>query len=206
MSDTPTGNSITLLLPAGRIPLTLIQTVHDLAGQYGFELYLSLSQNLRLLGVPGSAVDEVKKELTALGAVFKGEENFPLPRVCVGKPHCNLGLIDTAQLSKKILTHFADREKTKGKLLISIAGCTIGCPWTKNSDISIVASRAGFNMYVGGKGGPIPRVARRIKCKISEDEVLEVLDRLIAFHDEKTKSKQRMYKLLDDPDFPYPAV
>jgi len=50
-----------------------------------------------------------------------------------------------------------------------------------------MATRAGYTVCAGEKGGPIPQIARRIKRKV-------------------TKTKQRMYKLLDDPEFPFQAV
>ncbi|MBW1791785.1 MAG: nitrite reductase, partial [Deltaproteobacteria bacterium] len=45
---------------------------HDMAEKYGLGIYLSTVQNLRLLDVPEERVNEVKKELAAVGADFKG--------------------------------------------------------------------------------------------------------------------------------------
>ena len=205
MNDHPEGVSITVLLPAGRLPLDIMKKAQELAEHHDFGIYLSLMQNMRLINVPESAVDHVKKELAALGANFKAPGKFPIPRICVGKPHCNLGLVDTEQLSAKILDRFSSREKNKAKLKISISGCTLCCVGTKVTDISIMATRAGYSVYAGGKGGPKPQIARRIKHKLTEDEVLETIETLIEFHDRKTKTKQRMYKLLSDPEFPFPA-
>ena len=165
MNDNSTGVSITVLLPAGRLPLDIMETTHGLAEKYNFGIYLSLTQNLRMINVPESAVDHVKKELAALGADFKGPGKFPLPRICIGKPHCNLGVVDTEQLSRKVLERFGDRKNTKARFKISIAGCTVGCPWTKNTDIAIMATRLGYTVYAGGKGGLVPRIGRRIKLK-----------------------------------------
>ena len=206
MSDNSTGASITVLLPAGRLPLDMMKITHELAEKYDFGIYFSLTQNMRLINVPESAVSHVQKELAALGADFKGPGKFPLPRICIGKPHCNLGVVDTEQLSRKILERFSGRKKTKARFKISIAGCTVGCSWPKNTDISIMATRAGYTVFAGGKGGLIPRVARRIKLKVTEDEVLDTIQTLVDFHDRKTKTKQRMYQLLDNPEFPFPAV
>jgi NAD(P)H-nitrite reductase large subunit len=69
-----------------------------------------------------------------------------------------------------------------------------------------MATRAGYTVFAGGKGGLIPRVARRIKLKATEDEVLDTIETLVDFHDRKTKTKQRMYQLLDNPEFPFPVV
>ncbi len=206
MTDKSTGISITILLPAGRLPLDIMQAAHNLAKQYNFGIYLSLSQNIRLINVPHSAAEQIKKELAELGADFKGPGKFPLPRICVGKPHCNLGIVDTEKLSKKILDRFTGREKTKAKFKIAISGCPVCCSWIKNTDIAIAAENEGYIVYAGGKGGPMPQNARRIKINATENEVLDIVEKLVDFHDLKTKTKQRMYKLLTDPEFPFPEV
>jgi len=206
MIDKSKKVSITVLLPAGRLPLDIMKAAHDLAEKYAFGLYLSLSQNLRLINVPESEVEEIKKILGSLGADFKGPGKFPLPRICVGKPHCSLGMVDTEKLSQKILARFSGKEKTKAKFKIAISGCPVCCSWIKNTDISIAADSDGYTVYAGGKGGPKPRTAKKIKIDATEDEVLDIVEELINFHDKKTKTKQRMYKLMDDPEFPFSAV
>lgn len=195
--------SITVLVPAGRLPLEIMAAAHRLAEKYSLEVYLSTLQNLRLTSVPESVAEEIKSVLAPLGAEFKGPGKFPLPRVCVGKDHCNLGIIETEALSQKILKKFADRAKTKAKFKIAIAGCTMCCSGVKTTDIGIMATRNGYELFAGGKGGPFPKIGRRIEKKASEERVLEIISILVEFHDKKTEKKQRMYKLLDDPDFPF---
>jgi sulfite reductase beta subunit-like hemoprotein len=196
--------SLTILLPGGRLSPEIMETALAAAKKYHLGIYLSTLQNLRLLDIPESVVDEIKKPLADLGAEFKAHGKFPIPRVCVGRGHCKLGLIDTEALSRKILAHFAGREQTKGKLKIAIAACSIGCPGIGTSDIGIVATRNGYDIFAGGKGGTYPKISRRIRRDVDEDEVVKTLDALIEFHDRKTITKQRMFKLLDDPDFPFP--
>jgi sulfite reductase beta subunit-like hemoprotein len=198
--------SITILLPGGRLPVDIMETALGLARKYNLGLYLSTLQNLRLLDVPLSLLAEIKRPLADLGAEFKAHGRFPIPRVCVGKDYCKLGLIDTEALSKKILAHFAGRQTTKAKLKIAIAACAMGCPGIGTSDIGIVATRKGYDIFAGGKGGTYPKISRRIRQDVSEDQVIETLQILIDFHDRKTVTKQRLYKLLDDPEFPFPAI
>lgn len=199
--------SITILLPAGRMPLEIMATAHRLASRYSLGVYLSTMQNLRLVDVPKNVVTEVKEELAKLGAEFKGPGKFPIPRVCIGKDHCNLGLIDTEALSRKILDKFADREKTKAKFKIAVAGCTLCCSGVKTTDIGIMATRDGYEIFAGGKGGPFPKSGMRIGKKIADvQRVLEVIGELVNFHDLKTETKQRMHKLLGDPEFPFKEV
>lgn len=206
MSHTVKTQSLTLLMPAGKVPLEVMEKAHSLAAQYNLEIYISTRQNLRLNNVPVEIAEEIKTIFHSMGVTLKAPCQFSIPRVCVGKDHCKLGVIDTAALSSNILAHFTQRKQMKEKVKISIGGCNLGCSGSKLTDIGIEATRAGYTVYAGGKGGVSPQTGRRIKRNIEEPELLETIEQLIDFHDLKTGKKQRMFKLLDDPDFPFPAV
>ncbi|MCG8684369.1 MAG: nitrite reductase [Desulfobacterales bacterium] len=199
-------SDVTILVPAGLLPLDIMEAAHRLAVQYDFRIYLSNAQNLRLINVPDEVVTSVKDELAKLGAAFKAPGKFPIPRVCIGEGHCKLGVVDTFQVSQKILDAFAQRKHTKAKFKIAVAGCTMSCADAKTTDIGIIAKRKGYDLFAGGKGGAFPKTGRRIAKNVNDAEMLNVIETLVEFHDSKTEKKQRMSKLLDDPAFPFPEV
>src|SRR3989339_766628 len=203
MTNTIATTRLTILLPAGRLPLAIMDKAHALAKKYQLELYLSTLQNLRLMGIREEDLPVIRGELAALGAQFKGPGRFPVPRVCIGVRDCTMGVGDPERISALILDHFKGREKTKQKLKIAISGCTLSCSGAATSDIGIMATRKGFDLYVGGKGGPSPRGGRRILRDLDEQGVVAAVAELVEFHDAHTESKQRMVKLIDHPDFPY---
>ncbi|KJR98451.1 MAG: nitrite reductase [Desulfobulbaceae bacterium BRH_c16a] len=205
MNDEKKTN-ITVLLQAGRLPLDIMAEARTLAEKHDLGIYLTTMQNLRLTGVPEKVLEEVKSSLAALGADFKGPGKFPIPRVCVGMGHCNLGIIDTEAFSTTIVEKFGERKHTKAKFKIAVAGCTMCCPGVKTSDIGIMATRNGYEVFVGGKGGPYPKIGRRIAKKVTESEVMDIMAVLVEFHDRKTEKKQRFHKLLDDPEFPFKEI
>jgi NAD(P)H-nitrite reductase large subunit len=198
--------SVTVLLPAGRLPLEVMDKAHSLAAKYDLKIYLSNAQNLKMVEIPENALEEVKTSLTAVGCSFKAKGKFPLPKVCEGKDYCNLGTVDTEALSAKIMDKFSGRKHTKAKFKIGISGCTLCCSGAKTTDIGIVGTQNGYEMYAGGKGGSFPKVGIRIGRKLGLEEVMEMVDTLVEFHDKKTEKKQRIFKLLSDPEFPYPEV
>lgn len=197
---------LTILLPAGKMPLDLLDKVNEIAQKYQLELYFSTAQNLRLIGIKEEDLPEIKSQLEALGANFKGPGKFPLPRVCIGNKDCNLGKADTQKISQLILERFKDRTNVKPKFKIAVSGCTLSCSGTKLTDIGVMATTKGFDIYVGGKGGPNPKIGRRIVRDADEERVLSVIEELIDFHDKKTGKKQRMSKLLNLPDFPFAEI
>ncbi len=206
MSEETNRVSLVMRIPAGRVPLGVMEEVCRLVGEYNLEMYLTTQQNLRLNNVPEGAVETIKARIAPYGIVFKTKGLFPLPRVCVGAPHCKMAKIDTASISERIMDCFAGRTGVKEKLKIAIGGCTLGCSGTRSTDIAIEATGSGFNVYAGGKDGVAPRAGVRIQKGITEEEMLKVVENLVDFHQQKTDKKQRMYKLLNDPDFPYQQV
>ena len=84
--------SITVLAPAGLLPANLLNLISQLATEYGFGVYLSTAQNLRLLDLPAEKLETIKERLRAAGAELKAPGMFPKPKVCVGKSYCNLGM------------------------------------------------------------------------------------------------------------------
>jgi sulfite reductase beta subunit-like hemoprotein len=196
--------SLTVLLPAGRLERPLLEAVYELAGRYDFGLYLSTVQNLRLIDITEADLEPIKDRLAAAGAVFKGPGKFPLPKICVGKPHCSTGIIDTERLSGLVLARFGSRTGVKPKLKIAVAGCPLSCSGALLADIGVIATRNGYDIYAGGKGGPTPQTGRRVLRNVDEQRVLAAIGELVDFHQTKTGKKQRLRKLLNDPDFPFP--
>ena len=118
---------ITIMLPAGRLPVALMKHVADLAEEHGFSIYLSTLQNLRMLDVPKDKEDQIKQQLAPHTITYKKAGQFPIPRICIGTPHCKLGTVDTEKLSATIISRYKNREATKAKLKIAIAGCVLSC-------------------------------------------------------------------------------
>ena len=148
----------------------------------------------------------IKKELAALGATFKGPGKFLLPKVCAGQEQCNLAIIDAVAMNQKILDKFGDMPNVKGKVKMAISGCTMCCSNPKLTDIGLIATKKGFEVFVGGKGGPSPKIGKRIAKGVDEERVLEIIGELVAFHDRKTEKKQRLFKLMEDSEFPFAEV
>jgi len=195
---------VTILVPGGKLTPGQMRTINTIAEQYGLSYYLTTAQNVRLIGATAENIDAIQSHLLNKGILLKVPGRFPKPKVCVGMPGCNLGVGDTFALSDKILARFGNRSDVRPKYKIALSGCPACCGGSKLADIGVVATRKGFDVYVGGKGGPLPRVGQRIARGLSDEQVLDVIGRLADYHAARTPKKQRMFKLLNDRDFPCP--
>lgn len=202
--EIPTKKTLTILLPGGALPKAWLAKITELAARFEFEIYLSTAQNLRLYGIAADDLEPLKAELATLKVRFKEPGRFPLPRICIGRRSCNLGIIDTMALSDLILAQYGETS-VKPKLKIAIAGCPASCANTMLADIGLVATRQGLDLYVGGKGGPQPRTGRRVLRQASDEEALAAIGLIVEFHNSRAAKKQRLVKLIDDPEFPFRA-
>lgn len=196
--------SLTILRNAGLVSPELLEVVNRIVQKYKLSLYLSESQNLRLLEVRDEDRQAIMDELAPTGVKFKGEIKYPLAKVCVSTPHCSYGKIDTFGLEKKISAMLSEIAPVKPKIKISVSGCPMGCSAPLTVDIGVVGTPKGMDLFVGGKLGAIPKVGRRIARKASEEQILTIIRELIVYHNNNTPKKQRMFRLIDKDDFPYP--
>lgn len=196
---------ITILLPGGLIAPEEMKAVIAVAARFDLSCYATTAQNLRLLGATRENLDEIKRMLKDSGFHLKEAGRFPKPKVCIGLPYCKLGLADTFALSKRILERFGNRSGVKPKWKIALSGCPACCTGSKLVDVGVVATRKGFDVFAGGKGGLQPKTGKRIARAVSEGEVVEMIGRLADYHAAHTGKKQRMFKLLGREDFPFPV-
>ncbi len=199
----PGPKTLTILLPGGSLPFGVLRKIDELGTKFAFDLYLSTAQNLRLYNIEESVLPVIKEELTRLGLKLKGPGLFPVPRICIGKRSCNLGQIDTMDFSEKILARFGAMTGVKPKFKIAVAACPAACSNPVMTDIGIIATRQGFDIYLGGKGGSQPKAGKRVMRGADEEQVLKVISEVVAYHNQSPAKKQRIGKLLDDPNFPY---
>ncbi|MDY0350983.1 MAG: nitrite reductase [Desulfobulbaceae bacterium] len=196
---------ITILLPGGLLAPEEMKIVVAVAARFDLTWYATTAQNLRLLGATPENVDAIKRMLKGSGFLLKEAGRFPKPKVCIGLPYCKLGLADTLALSDRIIERFGGRSGVKPKWKIALSGCPACCAGSKLVDVGVVATRKGFDVFAGGKGGLQPKTGKRIARGVNDDEVVEMIGRLADYHDAHTEKKQRMFKLLGREDFPFPV-
>jgi len=198
---------LTLVLPGGLLETGRLAAVDRVAQRYGLTAYLTTLQNLRLLGVTAENIGPIREELRAAGLTVKAPGMFPVPKVCVGRPYCKLALRDIAGLAESVRIAFGDRTAVKPKIKIAMAACPASCSGAFLADIGVVATRSGYDLHAGGKGGGArPKTGRLLLRGVDPEQVVEAIGALVAFHNQRTVTKQRLYKLLDDPAFPYPPL
>jgi NAD(P)H-nitrite reductase large subunit len=162
-----------------------LPTAHRLiavAEKYGITtLKLTGAQRLALIGIREEDIDDAYE---ALG--YK-----PIPgaalcqqyiKACPGTTFCSRGQQDTLALAKKVEERFYPYPKITSKVKIGIAGCMNSCVEPAIKDIGLIGTPKGWLLMAGGAGGKEPMLAELLARDLSEDEVLEAMEKILKYY------------------------
>ena len=68
------------------------------------------------------------------------------------------------------------------KLKVGVSGCARECAEARSKDVGVIATEAGWSMYVGGNGGFSPRHAELLASDLSDDELIVAIDRFFMYY------------------------
>jgi nitrite reductase (NADH) large subunit len=82
----------------------------------------------------------------------------------------------------------------------AVSGCARECAEARSKDFGIIATEAGWNLYVGGNGGFRPRHADLFASDISTMELIPVVDRFLMFYVRTADRLQRTASWIEAMD------
>ncbi|MDP2922500.1 MAG: hypothetical protein Q8O30_02105 [Candidatus Omnitrophota bacterium] len=154
-------------------------------------------------------ITKVEEELKAAGI----ETGTSGPRLrtttcCPGNNWCKSGSINTFALYHRIEKELNIKcgLDLPHKFKIAISGCPNGCTRPQNSEIGIhgqvdLASadkRIGYAVYLAGCSGKTPRTGFKLDKIFTENEVLELIEKVVTFFKNNAKPKQRLVFLIEE--------
>ncbi len=131
-------------------------------------------QRIDLLGVRKEQLPEVWRDLNAAGMVSGHAYGKALRTVktCVGSEWCRFGTQDSTAMGIA-LERMTWGSWTPHKTKMAVSGCPRNCAEATIKDFGVIATDAGWDLYVAGNGGIKVRVTDLLAKVTTEDEVLE---------------------------------
>jgi nitrite reductase (NADH) large subunit len=131
-------------------------------------------QRIDLLGVRKEQLPDVWRDLNAAGMVSGHAYGKALRTVktCVGSEWCRFGTQDSTAMGIA-LEKMTWGSWTPHKTKMAVSGCPRNCAEATIKDFGVIATDAGWDLYVGGNGGIKVRVTDLLAKVSTEDEVLE---------------------------------
>ena len=174
--------AITARLLGGIFDVETGRRIADTAEKYGVEmLKVTGDGRLTLVGIKEEDIDAAYEEMG-----IKAQAGTALCqqyiKVCPGNTYCLRGQRDTIDLARKIDERFYPYPKISSKVKIGIAGCFNSCSEPAIKDIGLIGLPKGWILMVGGAGGKEPMIAETIATDLSDEQVLEMMDKIMKYY------------------------
>lgn len=173
-------------VPPGDVTAEQMDAVADLADRYSFgELRVSHEQNLILSDVKQSELHSLWQEVKALGLATPNIGLISNIISCPGGDFCSLANAKSIPVAEAIQRRFDDLDYQHdiGELDLNISGCMNSCGHHHVGHIGILGvDKQGAEFYqisIGGAQGNDASLGRVIGPSFAQDEVPEVIEKLI---------------------------
>ncbi|MDD3043138.1 MAG: NAD(P)/FAD-dependent oxidoreductase [Methanosarcinaceae archaeon] len=183
-------------IPGGIIYPKTLRKIADLAEKYNASaLKLTSAQRIAIVGLKEGDLDSIWGELNmkpgaAIGLCVRSV------KICPGTTFCKKGKQDAVGLGLKLDERYHGME-LPSKFKMAVSGCPNSCSEPAIKDVGIMGTAKGYNLMVGGSAGPSPRLADTVAKDLSEDEVLDMVEKIINFYKGYGKQK-RLGKVIEE--------
>ena len=183
-------------LTAGLVTPDILRNLADVAEKYNAAaIKVTGAQRIALVGLQEEDLDNVWQDLSmdpgaAVGLCVRSI------KICPGTTFCKRGLQDSVAVGSKLDSLYHGME-LPNKLKMGVSGCPHSCADSAFKDIGLIGSGKGWMCYVGGKGGAKPRIADRIALCLSEENVYDLIEKIIQIYSENATNKERIGDYID---------
>ncbi|KKG17580.1 sulfite reductase [Methanosarcina sp. 2.H.T.1A.6] len=183
-------------LPGGLVDPATLRNIANVAEKYGAAaLKMTSAQRIAIVGLKEEDLDNVWADLgikpgAAIGLCVRSV------KFCPGTTFCKQGKQDAVSLGLKLDEKYHGMPMPS-KLKMGVCGCPNSCAEPAIKDIGVMGTAKGYNLMVGGSAAATPRLAEVVAKALSEDEVLDAVDRIITFY-KNSGTKKRLGKFIED--------
>jgi NAD(P)H-nitrite reductase large subunit len=182
-------------IPGGIIQPEKLKAIAIVAERYDLVLKVTSAQRIAIVGIQEKDIDNVGEELemkpgAAIGLCVRSI------KICPGTTFCKRGQQDSVGIGLKLDEKYHGME-LPFKLKMGVSGCMNSCAESVIKDIGLMGTSKGFRLYAGGSSGVVPRLGDLIAEELSENDSLELIDKIISFY-KRTNQKKRLGKIIDE--------
>jgi dissimilatory sulfite reductase (desulfoviridin) alpha/beta subunit len=129
--------TVRLKCPGGRVPLSRLARIVDVAGKYAGEyIHISVRQSIELPYVHFQNLGHVKDELAEAGQeIASCGPRVRVPTACSGCEYNPNGLTNTQEMAAQVCERFFAKQPLAHKFKMSFSGCPIDCARTNEMDL-----------------------------------------------------------------------
>ena len=187
-------------IPCGVVTPGTLRKLADIAEKYeAAALKITSAARIAIVGLKEEDVDDVWSELEILPGFAVGLCVRSV-KACPGTTFCKRGLQNSLGLGMKLDGKYHGLG-LPGKFKFGVSGCPNQCAETCIKDIGLVGMPKGWKVLVGGNGGAKARLSREIAKDLSEEQAIELIDRIIEYYKANARPRQRLGSMIEKMGF-----
>jgi ferredoxin-nitrite reductase len=177
-----------VVLPVGRMSCDQMRGLAAIAERYGSgTIRLTVWQNALISDIPEDRIEEVTRELEALGFAWKATEVRAGLVACTGNFGCKFSSADTKRHALAIADSLDARLELDVPINIHLTGCPNSCAQHYIGDIGLLGTKVsveddmveGYHVFLGGGYGPDQDIGREIYREVKAEDAPFVIERML---------------------------
>ncbi|MDZ7693045.1 MAG: (2Fe-2S)-binding protein [Balneolaceae bacterium] len=160
-----------------------LHTYDELAKKYDLYTKITGGQRINMMGAHVDQLPDIWEDLIEAG--FESGHAFGKAlrtvKSCVGSVWCRYGLHESVSFAIEIEKRYRGL-RAPHKLKGGVSGCVRECAEAQAKDFGIIATEAGWNLFVCGNGGTNPQHAKLLATDLDEETLVKYLDRFLMFY------------------------
>jgi nitrite reductase (NADH) large subunit len=175
--------SVVPRIPGGEITPDKLIVLGEVARDFGLYTKITGGQRIDLLGARVEQLPAIWRRL--LDAGFESGHAYGKAvrtvKSCVGSTWCRYGVQDSVALAIELELRYRGI-RSPHKIKAGVSGCARECAEARSKDIGVIATDDGWNLYVCGNGGFLPRHADLLLASTDRATLIRTIDRFIMFY------------------------
>ena len=174
-----------------------LRALADIVERYAKVGHLSTAQSMVLLGIEGQDYAQARRAVLEAGFQIRsvGRDVFHV-KCCPGADYSPFGLQRTFALVAHLEETFRALP-TPQKFKIALSGCPNCCANTRLAEFGIHAAMNGWKIFVGGKMGFAPTVARELAGPVAADQVPQYLAAVLRSYRALAEPNERLTRTVE---------
>jgi len=175
--------SVVPRIPGGEITPDKLIVIGQVAKEFDLYTKITGGQRIDLFGARLEQLPAIWARLVDAGFESGHAYGKSLRTVksCVGSTWCRFGVQDAVGMAITLEERYRGL-RSPHKIKLGVSGCARECAEARGKDVGVIATDKGWNVYVGGNGGFVPRHAELFAEDLSDDELITVIDRYLMFY------------------------
>jgi len=187
-------------IPCGVVAPETLRKLADVAEKYGAQaLKITSASRVAVVGIDEKDVDAIWAEL-GMSPGFAVGLCVRSVKACPGTTFCKRGFQDSLSIGLKLDGKYHGM-KLPGKFKIGVSGCPNQCAETCIKDVGLVGMPKGWKVLAGGNGGAKPRLSIELAKDLTDEQALEMIDKIIDYFKANAKPHQRLGSMIEKMGF-----